>query len=124
MGCILAYLGIRGFGYTEDNNLGKKLDYNATALLGYWDIFKNYYANKQEEDAYYMGINKQFTDGSWTSATSQTAIKQFNPLRDQNGAYPFMTNTKRSEILLYNNFNRVLTDEEIGNIKISSADGL
>ena len=23
---------------------------NATALLAYWDIYKNYYANKQEEE--------------------------------------------------------------------------
>ena len=25
--------------------------------LGYWDIFKNYYANKQEEKAYFIGSN-------------------------------------------------------------------
>ena len=26
-------------------------------MLGYWDIFKNYYANKQEKKAYFIGSN-------------------------------------------------------------------
>ena len=28
---------------------------NAVKILGYWDIFKNYYANKQERIAYFIG---------------------------------------------------------------------
>lgn len=47
---ILSYLGIRGWGipYAE----GLQRNKNATAFLAYWDIFKQYYANKQEEDAW------------------------------------------------------------------------
>ena len=30
---------------------------NAVKVLGYWDIFKNYYANKQEENYYMIGSN-------------------------------------------------------------------
>lgn len=42
--CLLSYLGIKGFG----NEIGQA-EKNGTALLGYYDIFKNFYANKQEE---------------------------------------------------------------------------
>lgn len=44
---ILAYLGIRGV--LNNNGLGRTRDFNMTALVAYWDIVKNYYANKQEE---------------------------------------------------------------------------
>ena len=46
--CILSYLGIRGIGY---NNTSSDVlrNFNAVPYLAYWDIYKNYYANKQEE---------------------------------------------------------------------------
>lgn len=45
---LLAYLGIRGWGKTTASGTiySKK---NGIPLLAYWDIYKNYYANKQEE---------------------------------------------------------------------------
>lgn len=48
--CILKYLGISGIGYigASDQNFAQR-SFNAVPLLGYWDIYKNYYANKQEE---------------------------------------------------------------------------
>lgn len=50
---LLAYLGIRGNGwYQETGNLVR--NYNAIPLLAYWDIYKNYYANKQEEIGAYL----------------------------------------------------------------------
>ena len=54
--CLLAYLGIKGYGInatttTEDVTIQKM----AVPLLGYYDIFKNYYANTQEEDFYTIG---------------------------------------------------------------------
>ena len=47
--CILSYLGLRGVGlnYTDEANLTR--DFNGISYLAYWDIYKNYYANKQEE---------------------------------------------------------------------------
>lgn len=45
--CILAYLGMRGVGQTK--SAGQTRAFNAIPLLAYWDIYKNYYANKQEE---------------------------------------------------------------------------
>lgn len=53
---LLAYLGIRGFGRSKINSNLRK--FPAIFNLAYWDIFKNYYANKQEEYAYVItGIN-------------------------------------------------------------------
>lgn len=50
---LLSYLGLRGWGTANDNN--RQASRNAIPLLAYWDIFKNYYANKQEENAYVIG---------------------------------------------------------------------
>lgn len=45
--CILSYLGIRGAGLITTGTTPRA--FNGVPLLAYWDIFKNYYANKQEE---------------------------------------------------------------------------
>lgn len=50
---LLAYLGIRGTGYEDGFNSVKRY-FNAMPLLIYWDIYKNYYANKQEEIGNYI----------------------------------------------------------------------
>lgn len=55
--CILSYLGIKGYGGFKTNTATTIARKNAVKLLGYWDIFKNYYANKQEEKAYFIGSN-------------------------------------------------------------------
>ena len=55
--CLLSYLGIKGYGgmiNTVTNTVATK---NAVKVLGYWDIFKNFYANKQETDYYMIGSN-------------------------------------------------------------------
>lgn len=45
---LMAYLGVRGLG--QDSIIATVTRWvNAVPLLGYWDIYKNYYANKQEE---------------------------------------------------------------------------
>lgn len=55
--CLLSYLGIKGYGGFTTNAATTVASKNAVKLLGYWDIFKNYYANKQEEKAYFIGSN-------------------------------------------------------------------
>ena len=58
---LLSYLGIKGFGYSKVNQHLRR--FPAMFNLAYWDIFKNYYANKQEEKAYVItGI-----DHTWKS---------------------------------------------------------
>lgn len=78
---LLSYLGIKGFGHSKVNQYVRS--FPAIFNLAYWDIFKNYYANKQEENAYVItGINhtwKTFSVGdgyvwseSWKDNRSET----------------------------------------------------
>ena len=58
--CLLTYLGIRGFA----NMVGvssKIVSKNALPILAYYDIFKNYYANTQEENFYIIGNTEELT---------------------------------------------------------------
>lgn len=77
---LLSYLGIKGFGHSVANQYVRK--FPAIFNLAYWDIFKNYYANKQEENAYVItGVShiwKKLSVGSgvnwsktWTSNKSE-----------------------------------------------------
>lgn len=53
---LLSYLGVKGFGHSRVNQYLRR--FPAIFNLAYWDIFKNYYANKQEENAYVItGVN-------------------------------------------------------------------
>lgn len=44
---IMSYLGVRGVGINKDANDTRRA-FNAVPLLAYWDIYKQYYSNKQE----------------------------------------------------------------------------
>ena len=54
---------------------------NATPVFAYWDIFKNYHANKQEQNAYYIGQKafimsvKATGSNTWASNTPQNIEK-------------------------------------------------
>ena len=78
---LLSYLGIKGFGYSKVNQYTRR--FPAIFNLAYWDIFKNYYANKQEENAYVItGVDhiwKRLSVGDgvawnrvWTQNSSET----------------------------------------------------
>lgn len=78
---LLSYLGIKGFGQSKVNQYLRR--FPAIFNLAYWDIFKNYYANKQEEKAYVItGVDhiwKQIRIGdgvkwavTWDSNSSST----------------------------------------------------
>lgn len=56
--CLRSYLGFNGEGriYPEKVNT-YKIESQCMPELMYYDIFKNYYANLQEEDAYYIDTN-------------------------------------------------------------------
>lgn len=65
---LLSYLGIKGFGKTKVNQYIRS--FPAIFNLAYWDTFKNYYANKQEEYAYVItGINH-----SWKSISVGSGV--------------------------------------------------
>lgn len=76
---LLAYLGIRGLGKSKTGATVKR-QFDATPLLAYWDIYKNYYANKQEEVGYYIHKQSvapaitQITDGSNTEGVQSNGV--------------------------------------------------
>lgn len=87
---LLSYLGIKGFGRSEVNQYLRS--FPAIFNLAYWDIFKNYYANKQEEKAYVItGINhiwKSISVGdgikwlkTWTE--NKTTAYEISPTSDK-----------------------------------------
>lgn len=73
---ILAYLGWRSS--TAKKEALKTIN-NAVPILAYLDIFKNYYANKQESNFYYLVksayINKEVTNNNVIYDTTATPIK-------------------------------------------------
>lgn len=52
--CLLKYLGISGIGKIDSLAGNARRAFNGVPFLGYWDIYKNYYANKQEEKGAYI----------------------------------------------------------------------
>lgn len=58
--CLLAYLGIRGYANTNVSG-SKAIGKNALPILAYYDIFKNFYANTQEENFYIIGRSQELT---------------------------------------------------------------
>lgn len=59
---LLAYLGLRGWGkFTSSDITVKK---NGVPLLAYWDIWKNYYANKQEPNGKVLNTYHIIAKGS------------------------------------------------------------
>lgn len=64
---LMKYFGIAGLGASkmgpgEEPHLPTR-KFNALKLLSYWDIYKNYYANKQEEIGYVIHNNLQELTG-------------------------------------------------------------
>lgn len=54
---LVKYLGLSGYGdvaFINEDSIELKRTFNATPILAYWDIYKNYYANKQEDYGYYI----------------------------------------------------------------------
>ncbi|UCS96043.1 MAG: major capsid protein [Microviridae sp.] len=92
--CLLNYLGLKGWG-TIKGDTGTNIDKNAVPLFGYWDIFKNYYANKQEELAYYIGgaVQPQNASNLTTGETTNTPIACNLPISQNDiiGIYPEKT---------------------------------
>lgn len=71
--CILKYLGISGLGTITGTTNPATRDFNACPLLAYWDIYKNYYSNKQEEVGYFINTSSAMIQEATTpiSATLQ-----------------------------------------------------
>lgn len=87
---LLAYLGIRGLGKSVGTDVANTVKRNmqAATLLAYWDIYKNYYANKQEGIGVVMDtIGQEYTDVTITQLVvmSGSTIKHVIEAADLEG---------------------------------------
>ena len=106
---LMEYLGVRGLGRSKT---GAKLftrKFPAIFLLMYWDTYKNYYANKQEEIGYVIKGNSP----SWEEMTlyDETGTEVETVTRDTN------KNTKAWKIKAGYKLMVVGGDNLIGDIK-------
>lgn len=102
---LLYYLGMAGIGRVASgddsiaNMIYRKI--NAVPMLAYYDIFKNYYANKQEENAYVImsGESKQsktsssiinkvyFSSGPYNDTTNDIEVTSNDAIQINAGEY-------------------------------------
>lgn len=61
---LINYLGFKGTRLNKEYAESAPIATNQNAIpyLAYWDIFKNYFANKQEENFYYVGVGETVRD--------------------------------------------------------------
>jgi hypothetical protein len=72
---LMAYTGIRGLGRSKTGATSFTRTFPAMFLLMYWDIYKNYYANKQEEVGYVINGENEGNNGlSFDQAEDLTPI--------------------------------------------------
>lgn len=64
---IHRYLGLKGLGHNRRMSGMVKMYKNAIPYLAYWDIYKNYYANQQEEIGMYIHNDEDILDWSISS---------------------------------------------------------
>lgn len=93
--CVLAYLGQRGYAGLVDrtNENPAKIKKNAVPLLAYYDIFKNYYANKQEEHFYTVAENTPLEFNAVLYSNTKEAYGQKHQI-NKNGYIGINKNTK------------------------------
>lgn len=93
--CVLAYLGQRGYAGYIDRPIKNPLTIkrNAVPLLAYYDIFKNYYANKQEENFYTIAENTPLEFDDVLYSNTKEAYGQKHQI-DKNGYIGINQNSK------------------------------
>lgn len=108
---LLSYLGIKGFGHSETNQYLRR--FPAIFNLAYWDIFKNYYANKQEEKAYVItGV-----DHIWKSIQIGDGVN-WNTTWINNSASMYTASpTSQKPIFIKLEFEEKISPEEVNEIQ-------
>lgn len=113
---LIAYLGIRGFGRAHAN--GTHRQFPAIFYLAYWDIYKNYYANKQEGIGMAIGPNSaewaEFEAGQkFANSSTQYTFKENVSIRAGDNA--FLTLAKNTPAGIAANPNNFLIAKKEGN---------
>lgn len=108
---LLSYLGIKGFGRSEVNQYLRR--FPAIFNLAYWDIFKNYYANKQEEKAYVVtGM-----DHIWKSISIGDGIKWEQTWNDNSAQTYTASPTSEKPLFIKLEFEEKISPEEVNEIQ-------
>lgn len=108
---LLAYLGIKGFGYSTVNQYVRS--FPAMFNLAYWDTVKNYYANKQEENAYVItGV-----DHIWKKISVGDGVKWLKTWMDnKSAAYEIRPTTENPKYIMLE-FEENVSPEEVNEIQ-------
>lgn len=108
---LLSYLGIKGFGRSKVNQYLRR--FPAIFNLAYWDIFKNYYANKQEENAYVItGI-----DHIWKSIKVGDGVKWYKTWTENKSEAYRMAPTAEKPVYIMIEFEEKVSPEEVNEIQ-------
>lgn len=108
---LLSYLGIKGFGHSRVNQYLRR--FPAIFNLAYWDIFKNYYANKQEEKAYVItGI-----DHIWKSISVDDGVKKLRTWTENSSATYTITPTADKPRYIILEFEENVSPDIVGEIQ-------
>lgn len=108
---LISYLGIKGFGYSRVNQYLRR--FPAIFNLAYWDIFKNYYANKQEENAYVItGI-----DHIWKKISVGDGVKWIKSWTENKSQAYKMAPTADKPVYIMIEFEEKVSPEEVGEIQ-------
>ena len=100
--CLLAYLGIRGFANLSGAPT-KTMSKNAVPILAYYDIFKNFYANTQEDNFYIIGASAQLSEIQRVVGGNVAKIPLENPfIVEQNLQYriKYVENSETGESII------------------------
>lgn len=108
---LLSYLGIKGFGHSETNQYLRR--FPAIFNLAYWDTFKNYYANKQEENAYVItGINH-----TWKSISVEDGVKKIKTWTENRSQAYKIAPTAEKPLYITLEFEEKISPEEVNEIQ-------
>lgn len=109
---LLSYLGIKGFGHSRVNQYLRR--FPAIFNLAYWDIVKNYYANKQEENAYVItGINH-----IWKSISVGDGVKQLRTWTENKSTAYKIAPTADKPLYIMLEFEEKVSPEEVNEIQL------
>ena len=113
---LLSYLGIKGFGHTKVNQYTRS--FPAIFNLAYWDIFKNYYANKQEENAYVItGI-----DHIWKKISIGDGVTWLKTWMDNSSEAYRIESTAEKPKYIRLEFEENISPEEVNEIQFLTND--
>lgn len=108
---LLSYLGIKGFGHSRTNQYLRR--FPAIFNLAYWDIFKNYYANKQEENAYVItGV-----DHIWKKISVGDGVKWIKTWTENKSQVYKMAPTAEKPVYIMLEFDEKVSPEEVNEIQ-------